>query len=66
MITLCEGRGGEFDLSSLDGGNGPIGKELLFEYIEGGECELLGVKLQYYVLKNIYNGVVYDLYLTNN
>lgn len=56
---------GEFNTSSLDDGNGPIGKEFLFEYIEGVESELLGVKLQYYVLTDIYDGAVSELVTPN-
>lgn len=56
---------GEFNTSSLYDGNGPIGKELLFEYVEGVESELLGVNLQYYALTDIYNGAISELITPN-
>lgn len=56
---------GEFNTSSLDDGSGPIGKELLFEYIEEVEYELLGVNIQYYILTDIYNGAISELMTPN-
>ena len=56
---------GGFNTSSLDDGSGPIGKELLFEYIEEVVYELLGVNIQYYILTDIYNGAISELMTPN-